>query len=92
MQELTEKGILSEDEILSLFPDRFLLETKHKRMIIRVLDTALNVFKCSEKAKEWFHRPNKDTDGKKPLELLRTKAGINILESLLGRIAYGIYF
>ncbi len=43
------------------------------------------------KANDWMRRPNAALEGKSPLELLRTGSGTELIEQILGRVAYGVY-
>lgn len=57
----------------------------------RVYRTAVDAFGDSEKAVEWFKRPNWIFKDLTPLELLDTEAGREQVEAELRKIQYGIY-
>lgn len=52
---------------------------------------AFDVFGDPEKAKSWMREPNPALAGEAPLELLRTATGAELVESVLLRIAHGVY-
>jgi putative toxin-antitoxin system antitoxin component (TIGR02293 family) len=58
--------------------------------VARVLAMAEEMFGGQEKAGVWMRRPTTVLDGQAPLDLLDTDAGARAVETLLGRIAYGI--
>ncbi len=57
----------------------------------RILAQAREVFKTSEKAARWMMTTNRAMDGDTPFERLDTDAGAQTVETILGRIAYGLY-
>ena len=44
-----------------------------------------------EKAAAWLKTPNRALRGARPLDQLDTDPGVREVESVLGRIAYGVY-
>jgi putative toxin-antitoxin system antitoxin component (TIGR02293 family) len=56
-----------------------------------LLSTATRVFGDQAEAERWFERPALALDGRRPLDLLETSAGVRSVEQLLGRIEYGVY-
>ena len=58
--------------------------------VARVLAAAEETFGSLEKAGVWLRRPTAALAGEIPLQLLDTDEGAREVETLLGRIAYGI--
>ncbi len=56
-----------------------------------IFDFAEEVFGNNDKASIWLRRPNKSLNGFSPIELLETDYGSRIVETMLGRIQYGVY-
>jgi uncharacterized protein (DUF2384 family) len=52
---------------------------------------AHDTLRSAEKANDWMRRPNTALQGATPLSLLRTGSGAELVEQVLGRIAYGVY-
>ena len=96
-------GIIDGAELKSFIPARTLsrrrgakqrLSIEESDLIARLARThefAVEVFGDKEKAKRWLRTANRAIEGRLPLDLLRTDYGARIVDSLLGRIAYGIY-
>lgn len=57
----------------------------------RISALAQQVLGSSRKASAWMQNPNRALGGKIPLDLLDTDAGIEAVETVLGRIEYGLY-
>lgn len=58
--------------------------------IARLTVIALDVFTNGEDVAGWLRAPHPDFDGEKPIALIRTHAGIEIVKSLLLRIMHGV--
>lgn len=58
--------------------------------VARVLAMAEDTFANQGKAHDWLRRPTGVLGGERPLDLLDTEEGAREVETLLGRIAYGI--
>lgn len=97
-----KRGILSEAEIKSFIAARTLARRKiEKRLspeesdliarVARIYDFTVEVFGDEPKSHKWLRTPNRAMSGHQPLELLKTDYGARIVESILGRIAHGIY-
>jgi putative toxin-antitoxin system antitoxin component (TIGR02293 family) len=56
-----------------------------------ILAAAIEVMGSQEVAERWLETPAMALDGKRPIELLATPAGTEMVEDLLGRIQYGVY-
>ncbi len=59
--------------------------------LARVYATALDTLGTSAKAASWLRHPNRVLDDQVPLDMLDTDAGARAVETILGRIAYGVY-
>lgn len=59
--------------------------------LARVMARATDVLGDKAKASHWLQTPNRALAGRKPLELLDTDAGVQSVDTILGRIAYGVY-
>ncbi len=102
VDELARLGELSEAEFGQIIPRRTLAHARRKERLspeqsdrlVRaagVYASAHEVFANREKANRWMKRPNRALEGKTPLSLLRTSSGTDLVESVLDRIAYGVY-
>lgn len=56
-----------------------------------VLARAIDVLGDKKKAVHWLTTSNRALDGEIPITLLGTSAGVHEIETLLGRIEYGVY-
>jgi putative toxin-antitoxin system antitoxin component (TIGR02293 family) len=56
-----------------------------------VLAKATEVFGSQEEAEDWLQRPAIGLDQRTPLELLATPAGVELVETFLSRLEYGVY-
>lgn len=56
-----------------------------------ILARATDVFGAQEEAEEWLEKPATGLNNEKPIDLLSTPAGLEMLESHLTRIEYGVY-
>jgi putative toxin-antitoxin system antitoxin component (TIGR02293 family) len=59
--------------------------------LARVLALASDTFGDMAKASRWLQTPNRVLQGQVPFELLDTDTGVQSVETVLGRIAYGVY-
>ncbi len=57
----------------------------------RILAQATETFGTREKASLWLQSPNRVLEGQTPLSLLDTDAGVRSVETVLGRIEWGLY-
>jgi putative toxin-antitoxin system antitoxin component (TIGR02293 family) len=57
----------------------------------RILALAVDTLGDQAKASRWLQTENRALEGRTPFELLDTDAGVQTVETVLGRIAYGIY-
>jgi putative toxin-antitoxin system antitoxin component (TIGR02293 family) len=56
-----------------------------------ILAKAAAVLGSQEEAEDWLRRPAMALDQRRPIDLLATPAGVQLVEDLLGRIQYGVY-
>ncbi len=56
-----------------------------------ILSRATEVFGSQEEAERWLDRPATGLDGRRPIELLSTPAGVEIVETFLTRLEHGVY-
>lgn len=59
--------------------------------VARVMAHAIDTFGTEQKASRWLRSPNLVLAGQMPLDLLDTDAGVREVETVLGRIDYGVY-
>jgi len=56
-----------------------------------ILGRAIDLFGSQAEAEKWMERPAMALDGRKPIDLLSTPAGVETLEDHLTRLEYGVY-
>ena len=56
-----------------------------------ILAKATAVFGSQEEAEQWLDRPAIGLDNHRPIDLLSTPAGLELVESHLERLEYGVY-
>jgi len=56
-----------------------------------IVARATPVFGSREAAEKWLSEPARALEGKKPIELLATQPGTQLVEDLLQQIDYGVY-
>lgn len=56
-----------------------------------ILSQAGAVFGSVNEAENWLTRPATGLDGRRPIDLLATPAGVQLVEEHLGRLRYGVY-
>jgi len=56
-----------------------------------ILGGATEVFGSQDDAEQWLERPAIGLDRQRPIDLLATPAGIELVEDHLNRIRYGVY-
>ncbi|MGY3582846.1 putative toxin-antitoxin system antitoxin component (TIGR02293 family) [Bradyrhizobium sp. USDA 4341] len=49
------------------------------------------MFGSQEEAEQWLERPAIGLDQRRPIDLLATPVGIELVEQYLKRLAYGLY-
>lgn len=66
-------------------------ESEHVLRVATLLDTASRLFGSVEDGAAWMRTGNPALGGASPLTYADTEVGAREVESLLGRIAYGVY-
>jgi putative toxin-antitoxin system antitoxin component (TIGR02293 family) len=56
-----------------------------------ILTTASEVFGSQAEAERWLASPAMALDQRRPVDMLTTPAGVEMVEQLLGRLAHGVY-
>ena len=67
------------------------VESDRAVRLAQVFSTAIETLGDEEKAAAWLKTPNRALRGARPLDQLDTDPGVREVESVLGRIAYGVY-
>lgn len=66
-------------------------ESDRMMRLARVMAHAIDTFGTQEKAAHWMQTSNLVLEGQTPLSLLDTDAGVRQVDTILGRIDYGLY-
>jgi putative toxin-antitoxin system antitoxin component (TIGR02293 family) len=56
-----------------------------------ILTKAIAQFGSQEEAERWMQEPAMGLDNRRPLDLLATPAGVEMVETFLTRLEYGVY-
>lgn len=56
-----------------------------------ILAKASAIFGAKEDAEQWLEQPATGLDGRRPIDLLATPAGVELVEDFLVRLEYGVY-
>ncbi|MEA2728511.1 MAG: hypothetical protein QOF70_2986 [Acetobacteraceae bacterium] len=56
-----------------------------------ILAKATAVLGSQDQAEEWLQQPAMGLDQRRPIDLLATQAGAEIVQEFLGRLEYGVY-
>ena len=56
-----------------------------------ILAKATAVFGSQHEAEQWLERPAMALEQRRPIDLLATPAGAELVDALLGRLEYGVY-
>lgn len=68
-----------------------ILESDRLSRVQKILEHVLEVFETSETAEHWLKRPVAALDGRTPLSMLDTDAGIDGVRTVLVRIEHGVF-
>jgi putative toxin-antitoxin system antitoxin component (TIGR02293 family) len=72
--------------------ERLSLEESDRTVrLARVVAMATETLGTSQKASLWLQTANRALDGAVPLDLMDTDTGVRSVETILGRIAWGVY-
>ncbi|HVE85502.1 MAG TPA: antitoxin Xre/MbcA/ParS toxin-binding domain-containing protein [Myxococcales bacterium] len=66
-------------------------ESERTVRLARIAQRAEEVLEDMGKAYQWLREPNQALGGKRPLELIHTDVGTQMVEEVLGRIEYTVY-
>lgn len=100
LEHVLKEQILSKEEVLTLITTQRswerrrasnkLSEDESDKLVrfLRIRAFAHQIL--GEEAESWLRTPNPLLEDKKPIELLDSDIGTHLVESLIGRIAYGI--
>lgn len=56
-----------------------------------ILARATEVFGSQEEAEQWLERPATGLDRRRPIDLLQTPAGVELVQDFLTQLEYGVY-
>jgi putative toxin-antitoxin system antitoxin component (TIGR02293 family) len=56
-----------------------------------ILTRATALFGSQAAAQQWLEQPATGLDQRRPIDLMTTPAGLELVEDFLGRIEYGVY-
>lgn len=56
-----------------------------------ILAHAIRVFGSQDEAERWLDRPALGLNGRRPIDLLSTPVGVEMVETFLSRIEHGVY-
>lgn len=59
--------------------------------LAEILARATAVFGSKEDAEQWLEQPATGLDRRRPIDLLATPAGLELIENFLVRLEYGVY-
>lgn len=59
--------------------------------LAEILAKAASIFGSKEEAEQWLERPAIGLNQRKPIDLLATPAGVELVEEFLVRLEYGVY-
>jgi putative toxin-antitoxin system antitoxin component (TIGR02293 family) len=65
--------------------------SSHAIEIAKLMQHAYEVFEDEEKLRRWINRENRALGGMKPVSLFSTLTGLNMVNTILGRIEEGVY-
>lgn len=84
---------VSERTLQRYSPDKTIDINSSERLIelTRLFHKGINVFNEKEKFIVWLNRPNKSLANSKPLDLIETSIGIDLVMDELLRIEYGVF-
>ena len=103
VQELIDKGVLSQKAVYRAIPERTFKRRLAKRdvlkapegdaiaRLLRVTEAAFKAFGDEEFARKWLNLPVPSLNDAIPIELAQTDAGARDVEDVLGRFMHGIF-
>jgi putative toxin-antitoxin system antitoxin component (TIGR02293 family) len=103
VQHLIDRGVLGAKQVYRVIPERTFgrrlakgeplkpTEADAIGRLIRVTEEAEKTFGDSDFAHKWLTYPNPALRDRIPIEMAETDAGAREVETILTRIAYGVY-
>lgn len=73
------------DDLLDKRTSSYIIE------VAKVVEHAFEVFENEEKVQHWLNAPNKTLNQMKPIDLFEMPTGLDLVNSVLGRIEEGVY-
>jgi putative toxin-antitoxin system antitoxin component (TIGR02293 family) len=67
------------------------VRTSRSTKIHHALARATKLFGSQAAAEQWLEQPAIGLDQRRPIDLMTTPAGLELVEDYLGRIGYGVY-
>jgi putative toxin-antitoxin system antitoxin component (TIGR02293 family) len=59
--------------------------------VAKVVEHAFDVFNDEDKVQRWLNKPNRALNNFKPIDLFETATGLDMVNTILGRIEEGVY-
>ena len=103
VKRLIERGVLGVKQVHRIIPERTFnrrvannealkpAEADGVARLMRIAELARRIFRDDDFAREFLRLPNPALGNRIPSELAETEAGAREVETILGRIAYGVY-
>jgi putative toxin-antitoxin system antitoxin component (TIGR02293 family) len=66
-------------------------QTARTWKLAEIVAKAIDIFGSREEAEQWLERPAIGLNQHRPIDLLATPAGVNLVEIFLDRLDYGVY-
>jgi hypothetical protein len=67
------------------------LPLNHTGKFAEILTRATTLFRSQAAAEQWLKQPAIGLDQRRPIDLMTTPAGLELVEDYVGRIEYGVY-
>jgi len=92
LQDLTGMGVLAARTLSHSRKQGRLSPQQSDRVsrFFRVFQHGIDTFGGSDRARRWFERPTRPLGGSRPIDLLDTDEGAQLVEDLLTRIDHGL--
>ncbi len=103
VKKLIDRGVLAAKQVYRVIPERTFgrrlakgealkpAEADAIGRLIRVTEEAEKTFGAADFAHKWLNYPNPALQDRIPIEMAETDAGAREVETILTRIAYGVY-
>ncbi|MBX5230309.1 DUF2384 domain-containing protein [Rhizobium sp. NLR9b] len=70
---------------------RSLERSSHSRKLAEILTKVADIFASHAEAEQWLERPAIGLDQRRPIDLLGTPGGVELVEDQLVRLEYCVY-